>query len=179
MPIESLNFPSPPADMNHTRGNSPFYLEDLVVSASRASWLTDIWTTLAAASGVGYLATAYSVSRWLTRTTRKCPVRPAETQGLIWEDLECRTEDGLRLAGWLATPPRPRATVALFHGLRGNRGLTLGRINFLADAGYRCVAFDHRGHGHSDGRWTSFGYHESRDVNAVLDFIDQRWPRQP
>jgi alpha-beta hydrolase superfamily lysophospholipase len=177
--IESLNFPSFPADMNHTRGSFPFLPGDPVVAASRASWFTDIWTTLAAASGIGYLATAYSVSRWLTRTTRQSPIRPAETPDWSWEDLECRTEDGLRLAGWLVTPPQPRATVALFHGLRGNRARTLGRIGFLAAAGYRCVAFDHRGHGRSEGRWTSFGFHESRDVHAVLDFIDKRWPGQP
>ena len=147
--------------------------------APRASWFTEVWTTLATASGIGYLATSYSVSRWLTRTTRQDPARPLETPGLIFEDLECHTEDGLRLAGWLVTPPRPRGTVALFHGLRGNRGMTWNRIAFLSEAGYRCVAFDHRGHGTSDGRLTSFGFHESRDVVAVLDLIDRRWPGQP
>jgi alpha-beta hydrolase superfamily lysophospholipase len=41
------------------------------------------------------------------------------------------------------------------------------------------VAFDHRAHGESAGRHTSFGFHESRDVAAVLELIWQRWPRQP
>ena len=148
------------------------------MSAARASWFTDFWTTLAAVSGIGYLATAYSVSRWLTRTSRQEPTRPPETPGFICEDLECRTEDGLRLAGWLVTPPQPRATIALFHGLRGHRGVMWNRIAFLANAGYRCVAFDHRGHGQSAGRWTSFGFHERRDVAAVLDLINRRWPGQ-
>src|SRR5262249_3564927 len=82
-------------------------------------------------------------------------------------------------AGWVVTPPRPRATVALFHGVRSNRVQTLERISFLAGAGYRCVAFDHRAHGESDGRRTSFGYYEARDVAAVLDLIEERWPHQP
>jgi alpha-beta hydrolase superfamily lysophospholipase len=143
------------------------------------SWLTDIWTTVATASGIGYLAASYSVSRWLTRTSRVRAIPPCDQRDLLWEDLECRTEDGIRLAGWVVTPARPRGTVALFHGLRGNRGKVLGRIAFLAGAGYRCVCFDHRGHGQSEGRWTSFGYFESRDVTAILQLIRRRWPDEP
>jgi alpha-beta hydrolase superfamily lysophospholipase len=69
--------------------------------------------------------------------------------------------------------------VALFHGLRRNRVQALDRIAFLTAAGYRCVAFDHRAHGQSDGRRTSFGYNESRDVTAVLEVVQRRWPHQP
>src|SRR5205807_827090 len=50
---------------------------------------------------------------------------------------------------------------------------------FLAEAGYRCVAFDHRAHGESDGKRTSFGYHERRDVAAVLALVRASWPAQP
>jgi alpha-beta hydrolase superfamily lysophospholipase len=145
----------------------------------RASFLQELLAGLTAASGVGYLAASYTASRWLTR---RAPGRPAEVpaaRGLASEPLECRTEDGLRLAGWVVTPPRPRATVALFHGLRGNRGDTVGRTAFLAAAGYRCVAFDHRAHGESAGRRSSFGFHESRDVVAVLELIQRRWPLEP
>jgi pimeloyl-ACP methyl ester carboxylesterase len=66
--------------------------------------------------------------------------------------------------------------VVLFHGIRQNRAQTLPRIAFLVEAGYRCVAFDHRAHGLSAGRISSFGYHESRDVEAVLDYVFDRWP---
>src|SRR5262249_6849500 len=60
-----------------------------------------------------------------------------------------------------------------------NRAQTLGRIAFLVQAGYRCVAFDHRAHGESDGRRTSFGYYESRDVAAVVQLARERWPDRP
>src|SRR5262249_52504994 len=74
---------------------------------------------------------------------------------------------------------RPRATVILFHGLRHHREQTLGRSVFLAAAGYRCVAFDHRAHGESTGRRSSFGYYESRDVQAIHALVRQRWSHQP
>jgi alpha-beta hydrolase superfamily lysophospholipase len=141
--------------------------------------LTDLLTGLAAASGIGYLAAAYSVSRWLTRATPGRSPRTPSDLGLPWEPLACRTVDGLRLVGWVVAPPRPRGTVALFHGLRANRHQMLDRTALLAAAGYRCVAFDHRAHGQSGGRRSSFGYHESRDVAAVLALMRQRWPFQP
>jgi alpha-beta hydrolase superfamily lysophospholipase len=93
--------------------------------------------------------------------------------------VECVTGDGYRLRGWVVEPSAARATVALFHGLRQNRAQVLDRIAFLAAAGYRCVAFDHRAHGQSDGRRTSFGYNEGRDVTAVLELAQRRWPHQP
>jgi alpha-beta hydrolase superfamily lysophospholipase len=146
---------------------------------STRPWLPEILSTLALASGVGYVATAYAVSRRLTRPT---PARPARTPGdysLPWEDLRCRTGDGLVLAGWAVSPPDARATVVLFHGLRRTREHLLWRVAFLAGEGCRCVAFDHRAHGESAGRKTSFGFHESRDVTAVFDLVRERWPDQP
>lgn len=143
------------------------------------SWLPEMLTRLALASGVGHVAAAYSVSRWLTRPTRGGPLRTPSGYGLIWEPLECRTADALRLTGWVVSPARPRGTVGLFHGLRQDRGQTLDRTAFLVAAGYRCVAFDHRAHGTSGGKQTSFGFHEARDVAAVLDLIQRRWPHDP
>jgi alpha-beta hydrolase superfamily lysophospholipase len=132
-----------------------------------------------AASGVGYLVTAYTVSRWLTRRSRSRPRPQAAQGGITWEPIECHTRDGYRLAGWIVTPAEVRGTVALFHGLRQSRSQMLPRIALLTAAGYRCVAFDHRAHGQSVGRMSSFGFFESQDVCSVLNLIDERWPESP
>jgi pimeloyl-ACP methyl ester carboxylesterase len=131
------------------------------------------------ASGVGYLAAAYIVSRWLTRPTHRRLELTPSAFGLSWEPLHCRTSDKVHLAGWVVEPKRPKGTVALFHGLHNTRAQTLGRTAFLVQNGYRCVAFDHRAHGESGGRRTSFGFHESKDVAAVLALVRERWPDRP
>src|SRR5262249_14729440 len=97
----------------------------------RTAWLEKMLAGLAAASGVGYVATAYTLSRWLTRPSPGGLDANPGDRGLDWEPLECRTDDGLRLSGWAVAPPVPRATVALFHGLRQNRTQTLGRTALL------------------------------------------------
>ena len=91
----------------------------------RTSWLQETLAGLATVSGVGYLATAYTISRWLTRgAPGRLPETPSD-RGLGWEPLECRSGDGYRLAGWVVSPPGPRGTVVMFHGLRSNRQVLL------------------------------------------------------
>jgi pimeloyl-ACP methyl ester carboxylesterase len=127
-------------------------------------------------SGVGYLAAAYASSRVLTRARHK-PVRrtPADV-GIPFEALEIRTSDGVRLAGWITETAKPRGTVALFHGMRHNREQMLSRVQFLAEAGYRCVTVDHRAHGESSGKRISFGWYEAEDVRAVERWIAASYP---
>jgi alpha-beta hydrolase superfamily lysophospholipase len=142
---------------------------------------TLVWLLIAllAVAGLLYLTAAYAASRWLTRPTRGKPQRTPSEFGIAWEPLHCQTSDGLRLVGWVLNPPSPHAVVVLHHGLRCNRNQTLDRAALLARAGYRCVAFDHRGHGESEGNHTSFGYYEALDAAAVLELIYLRWPDLP
>jgi alpha-beta hydrolase superfamily lysophospholipase len=142
-------------------------------------WWSSLLMALVIGTGVGYVIATYLASRWLTRSRKRPPRETPTDYGLAFDTLTCTTADGLRLVGWLVEPPSPRGTVALFHGLRCTRDLVLERMAILARAGYRCVAFDHRAHGQSQGRTTSFGYYEGRDVAAVLDLVKKRWPAQP
>lgn len=148
-------------------------------NAQETTWVQEIWPRLAVASGIGYLATAYTVSRWLMRATPAVVPTPTLPGNVTIDHLECRTSDGITLRGWNVEPPLPCGTVALYHGMRLNRSDMVERIAFLSAAGFRCVAFDHRAHGESGGRVTSFGYHESHDVAAVADLIQRRWPTSP
>ena len=144
-----------------------------------AAWLANAAARVALASGVGYLAAAYTVSRFLTRPRRKVLRRSPADVGLPFEAIELTASDGVALAGWIVEPAEPRGTVALFHGMRHTREHMLERMQFLHAAGYRCVAIDHRAHGHSGGKRVSFGWYECRDVAAVAGMIEQRWPGQP
>src|SRR5262249_8426029 len=135
--------------------------------------IPELLTRVALATGVGYAAAAYSISRWLPRPSPRRPQSSPKDFGLPSEVVRCRTADGVRLAGWIIEPPQAWATVALFHGMRGNRERMLDRVPCLYGAGYRSVLFDLRAHGESSGKRTSFGYYERRDVEAVARFIEK------
>ena len=68
----------------------------------------------------------------------------------------------------------PRGTVFLLHGIRADKSQVRGWARMLADAGFRAVLVDLRGHGRSTGDWLSYGVVESRDLAQVLDALDER-----
>src|SRR5437899_120656 len=82
----------------------------------RAANLKDLLARAMLGHTAGYLAASWTVSRWLTRRAPARISRTPEAFGLAWEPLTLRTEDGIRLAGWLVEPANARGTVALFHG---------------------------------------------------------------
>jgi pimeloyl-ACP methyl ester carboxylesterase len=68
----------------------------------------------------------------------------------------------------------PRGTVFLLHGIRADRSQVRGWAGMLADAGFRAVLVDLRGHGRSTGDWLSYGVVESRDLAQALDALAER-----
>ena len=97
---------------------------------------------------------------------------PAE-KGLSFEPVTFTTTDGLRLAGWYI-PSRNGATIILCHGLGDNRVGTLPQAILLAEHGYGSFLFDFRGHGESEGEMITYGYSESDDVLAAVDYLLSR-----
>lgn len=96
-----------------------------------------------------------------------------------FEVFTVETEDGVRLAAASleAASGRPAGTVLLFHGLGGQR--QTWRMRALRDAGFRSLAVDFRAHGESGGDMTSFGWHERRDVRALVRHARERHPDAP
>jgi pimeloyl-ACP methyl ester carboxylesterase len=68
----------------------------------------------------------------------------------------------------------PRGTILLLHGYLQNRNYIVPWAVRLAQAGFRCVVLDLRGHGASTGVHISFGAFESQDLTQVLDDLARR-----
>ncbi len=78
-------------------------------------------------------------------------------------------------------PPRPeletndiRGTIFLLHGYGSDKNFMLGWGLALAQAGYRTVLVDLRGHGHSTGGRIYFGGIERTDMVQCLDSLMRR-----
>jgi len=112
---------------------------------------------------------------------------PAE-YGLPFAPVMFPSGDGLTLHGWFIPAPgaapfsaddedwtgRSKGTVILGHGRFGSKDPDLKYVPFLHEAGYNCFLFDFRGHGRSEGDYTSFGYHERKDMLAAIDLLRSR-----
>ena len=71
-------------------------------------------------------------------------------------------------------PIPPRGTILLLHGYLQNKDFVVPWAVRLAQAGFRCVVVDLRGHGASTGKHISFGAFESADLVQVLDDLGRR-----
>ncbi|MBI4789553.1 MAG: alpha/beta fold hydrolase [Chloroflexi bacterium] len=97
------------------------------------------------------------------------------TYGLTAEAISFRTHDGLTLRGWWVPTSFPaKGTVVFSHGYAGDCSPDLVYVPLFNRAGYNICLFDYRGHGASDGRFTSLVYFERRDLLAALDFLRAR-----
>ncbi|MCX5657019.1 MAG: alpha/beta hydrolase [Candidatus Omnitrophica bacterium] len=96
------------------------------------------------------------------------------TYQLPYEEVSFYNKDKLRLKGWFIFKQKNAPVIILCHGLGANKSDLLGIAKFISDAGYNTFLFDFRGHGESQGKFTSFGYLEQRDLEGAVDYIEQR-----
>jgi fermentation-respiration switch protein FrsA (DUF1100 family) len=64
--------------------------------------------------------------------------------------------------------------VVLLHGLHASRRNLLDRARLVHGAGYSVLLFDFQAHGESSGSNVTFGYLESRDARAAVDYVRHR-----
>jgi pimeloyl-ACP methyl ester carboxylesterase len=76
--------------------------------------------------------------------------------------------DGLRLRAWLARGDRNRPAVIIVHGLGDTLESYQEHAQLFLDKGQTVLLLDLRGHGGSEGKYTTLGGHESDDVRAAM-----------
>lgn len=87
------------------------------------------------------------------------------------ERFQVAARDGIQLSCLIldANPAvRKQGTAYLFHGLGNSKEQMLPTARVLSDAGFRCVAWDSRGHGKSGGTRVSYGIREVDDARRVI-----------
>jgi len=110
---------------------------------------------------------------WLAVRPPRLAVRllPGDV-GLTVEEVTITTDDGLRLAAWLV--PRPGApAVVLLHGYPADKADMLPIAASLGPR-FTVLLLDQRYFGGSEGRLTTLGFMERRDLARAVDFLAAR-----
>lgn len=95
---------------------------------------------------------------------------------LAGNSVEFASESGSTIHGWFIPGEKGGGAVALMHGVRANRLSMLERARLLSKAGYSVLLFDFQAHGESEGKRLTFGYLESKDARAAIDFLRTHAP---
>jgi uncharacterized protein len=116
---------------------------------------------------------------WLTGSILSSPARAfigEAPSGVAAENVEFQSRSRANIKGWFIRGQTGAGAVILMHGNRANRLSMLGRARFLADAGFSVLLFDFQAHGESSGDQITFGYLESKDAQAAVDFVRAKAP---
>ena len=70
--------------------------------------------------------------------------------------------------------PAPRGAILVLHGILARSAAMLPVARTMADAGYRAVLVDLRGHGRSTGKYMTFGVQEAKDLRQVIDALERK-----
>ncbi|MGD8957729.1 MAG: alpha/beta fold hydrolase [Chromatiaceae bacterium] len=87
--------------------------------------------------------------------------------------------DGGSVAAWFADGDIYQGGIVLVHGIRSDRRQMLDRARFLFTAGYSVLLIDLQAHGETYGEQITFGYRESLDVKAAVDYLNARLSGRP
>jgi fermentation-respiration switch protein FrsA (DUF1100 family) len=116
---------------------------------------------------------------WLAGSALSAPA--PQTIGSLPDDLngssvQFQSNSGSTIHGWYIHGRRGAGAIVLMHGVRSDRLSMLDRARFLSQEGYSVLLFDFQAHGESAGRHITFGYLESEDAKAALQFVKNAAP---
>lgn len=89
------------------------------------------------------------------------------------EPVTFASDSNATVHGWWCPIQNAKGVVLLLPGIRANRLSMVERARFLRRAGYSVLLIDFQATGETKGDHITFGWKESQDVLAAIDFIRQ------
>lgn len=135
-------------------------------------WLMRTLGVIGVLVGV-WIAGSFGMEQWALHPPRWSIGPAPSAQGWAYENVAFKDSAGLTLRGWWI-PGTTHKTVVMVHGWTSSRQEPMGRSAYLHAAGYNLLLFDLRGHGQSDGNYTTIGWQEPDDVRAAVTYARSR-----
>jgi fermentation-respiration switch protein FrsA (DUF1100 family) len=78
---------------------------------------------------------------------------------------------GYTIKAQLIEPHPSNRYIIIAHGVTENKVNSIKYMNLFLKRGFNAVIYDHRRHGESGGKTTSYGHYEKYDLKAVVDWL--------
>lgn len=99
---------------------------------------------------------------------------PEEFNALEREEITISSPFGYHLKGWLIEKFSTKKYIIICHGVTMNKINSIKYMNLFLKRGFNVLLYDHRRHGESGGKTTSYGYYEKYDLKVVVDWLRKR-----
>lgn len=102
--------------------------------------------------------------------------RMSESEWLSWERQEITISSpyGYGLFGIYLPLAGADRTVIIAHGITYTLFGSVKYVGLFRERGFNVLLYDHRNHGRSGGRWSTFGHYEKRDLAAWMVWAKDR-----
>ncbi|MFF2752627.1 alpha/beta hydrolase [Psychrobacillus sp. NPDC058041] len=84
------------------------------------------------------------------------------------------SKNGYSLKAIFVEPLQTNNYVVICHGVTENKINSLRFVRMFERLGFNSVVYDHRRHGDSGGKTTSFGFYEKIDLQSILEVVRKR-----
>ncbi|QOH66819.1 hypothetical protein DKG78_11865 [Bacillus amyloliquefaciens] len=92
-------------------------------------------------------------------------------QAMEKEEAVILSRHGYEIKGFYIAPHHTANTMIICHGVTVNSFNSLKYMDLFLDLGWNVLVYDHRGHGKSGGRTTSYGYFEKDDLEEAVNWV--------
>ena len=86
-------------------------------------------------------------------------------------ELSISSPNGYDIKGYFFKPLSTSNTIIICHGVTENKMNSTKYARMFERLGFNTVVYDHRRHGESGGKTTSYGYYEKIDLQAVVQYV--------
>jgi uncharacterized protein len=108
-----------------------------------------------------------------TRETEAGHLRPDEYDALPKREVSIPSSFGYPLKAVLVEPHDTNKYIIIAHGVTQSKTNSVKYMNLFLNRGFNAVIYDHRRHGESGGKTTSYGYYEKFDLKSVVDWLKE------
>jgi fermentation-respiration switch protein FrsA (DUF1100 family) len=109
----------------------------------------------------------------LSRELKAGRFHPETFKALPKRDAAILSPFGYTIKAQLVEPHDTNLYMIIAHGVTENKVNSIKYMNLFLKRGFNAVIYDHRRHGESGGKTTSYGHYEKFDLKAVVDWLKQ------
>jgi uncharacterized protein len=98
-------------------------------------------------------------------------LRPDEYDALPKREVTIPSSFDYSLKAVLVEPHDTNRYIIIAHGVTQSKTNSVKYMNLFLERGFNAVIYDHRRHGESGGKTTSYGHYEKFDLKSVVDWL--------
>ncbi|MDE3839487.1 hypothetical protein C0966_08975 [Bacillus methanolicus] len=107
----------------------------------------------------------------LNREKKAGRLNLSEYEKLPKREIMISSPFGYFIKAVLVEPYYTNQYIIISHGVTENKINSIKYMNLFLERGFNVLIYDHRRHGESGGKTTSFGHYEKFDLKAVVDWL--------